>query len=100
MPSPARDLRLVDHDVEQDPVRLDPDPGVVVDREVAERMRGRDRRDDECGTQPSEGGEGAEVSEVSGPVVHRHVVASQSMRHLVGMDARAMPDRITVTAPK
>ena len=35
-----RDLGLVDDDVEQDPIGLDADPGVVVDGEVAERMRG------------------------------------------------------------
>ena len=96
----GRDLRLVDHDVEQDPVGLDPNAGVVVDGEVAERMRRGERRDDECGAQPGQGGEAAEASAVSGPVVHRHVVASQRMRHLVEMDARAMPDRISATAAK
>ncbi len=37
------DLGLVDHDIEQDPRRLDPHLGVVIDREVAERMRGGER---------------------------------------------------------
>ena len=55
----GRDLGLVDDDVEQDPVGLDADAGVVVDREVAERMRRRERRDDACGAQPGQGGEAA-----------------------------------------
>ena len=41
----GRDLGLVDDDVEQHPRRLDPDPRVVVDREVAERMRQCDASD-------------------------------------------------------
>ena len=40
------DLGLVDDDVEHHPRRLDADPRVVVDREVAERVRQRDGRDD------------------------------------------------------
>ena len=40
-----RDLGLVDDDIEQDSIDLDPDPGVVVDREVAERMRQHEGRD-------------------------------------------------------
>ncbi len=47
-----RDLRLVDDDVEQDPVRLDPDPGVVVDREVAQRVGEGQRREQERGDDP------------------------------------------------
>ena len=39
-----RDLGLVDDDVEEDRGRLDADAGVVVDREVAERMRASARR--------------------------------------------------------
>ena len=34
----GRDLGVIDHDVEQDPIDLDADLGVVIDREVAERM--------------------------------------------------------------
>lgn len=37
-------LGLVDHHVEDDPGWLDPDPGIVVDREVAEGMGGGDGR--------------------------------------------------------
>ncbi len=45
-----RDLGLVHDDVEEDAVRLDPDPGVVVDREVAQRMgEGDGRQDDRQG---------------------------------------------------
>ncbi len=43
----GRDLGLVDDDVEPDRLGFDADPGVVVDREVAERMGGGDGRDDE-----------------------------------------------------
>ena len=49
----------------------------------------------ERGAGADEGGEAAEPSAVSGPVVDRHGVASQSMRHLVAMDARRAGDRIT-----
>ena len=38
------DLRLVDDHVEEDAVGLDPDPRVVVDREVSERVRHGQRR--------------------------------------------------------
>ena len=37
-----RDLGLVDHEVDEDAVGADPDRGVVVDREVAQRVRGGD----------------------------------------------------------
>ena len=40
----GRDLGLVDDDVEDHAVGLDPDPGVVVDREVAERVGEGERR--------------------------------------------------------
>ena len=43
----CRDLGLVDDDVEVDRVRFDPDPRVVVDREVAERMGGHEGRGEE-----------------------------------------------------
>ncbi len=40
---------MIDDDIEQDPIDLDPDLGVVIDREVAERMsrggRGQGRPD-------------------------------------------------------
>ena len=49
----GRDLGLVDDDVEEDPVRLDADPGVVVDREVAERVGGGERGDEQRSDQPS-----------------------------------------------
>ena len=58
-----RDLRLVDDDVEQDALGLDPDPGVVVDREVAERMRGRDGGQQQHG-QRGEGEGGASVGAI------------------------------------
>ena len=44
-----RDLGLVDDEVEGDPVGFDPEPRVVVDREVAERVGEHDRRQHEDG---------------------------------------------------
>ena len=63
----GRDLRLVDDDVEQDPVGLDPDPGVVVDREVAERVRGGDGGQQ----QHRERGEARERRGAAGAIVER-----------------------------
>ena len=60
----GRDLRLVDDDVEEHPVRFDAQLGVVVDREVAERVRGDDRRQDEGSddaARPAERGRAAGV---------------------------------------
>ena len=56
----GRDLGLVDHDVEDHPVRLDPDPGEVVDREIAQRMGQRQRGHDEG--EPDARDDGAESS--------------------------------------
>ena len=51
------DLGLVDDDVEQDPVGLDADAGVVVDREVAERVGGDERGDEQHSDCAEQGGE-------------------------------------------
>ena len=49
------DLGLVDDDVEEDPVGLDADPRVVVDREVAERVGGGQRGNEQHGGQADAG---------------------------------------------
>ena len=43
----GRDLGLVDDEIEGDPVGFDPEPRVVVDREIAERVGKHDRRQEE-----------------------------------------------------
>ena len=43
----CRNLGLVNDEIEGDAVGFDPEPGVVVDREIAERMGQHDRRQEE-----------------------------------------------------
>ena len=93
----GRDLGLVDDDVEEDPVRLDADARVVVDREVAERMRRGQRRDEENAEDPEQDSKcpAARVALTAnvrghcgstGRVRDRSVIvrASQIMRHIFG----------------
>ena len=62
----GRDLGHIDHDVQLDEVLPHPDLGVVVDREVAERVRRCRRGQQARGRQRREGGEGQAPEEQPG----------------------------------
>ena len=76
----GRDLGLVDDEIEGDPVGFDPEPRVVVDREIAERVGEHDGRQEERrrGLRQHEGATGGAHQSSSARVVRAVRTASGS----------------------